>query len=228
MRRGTLRVQAGRRLDGSGLMDFNARYYDPYLNRWLQPDSIVTDPYNPLDSDRYSFVRNNPVNRVDPDTHRSYIDVGENGHCSSFEPFAQYDIKFTDAGLDAYLLYLRASQDSSKWWNKDHSFTQAEYLGLETLWERSDVPEIEGLLIEATTRQLWMRKALFHRGVEEGIIRTVGVPVALLECGTLLESSLVVIWPHALATNLHHIPTSFLVKMKRVLLSERERSVIKY
>jgi len=54
---------------GFGLMDYNARYYDPYLNRFLSPDSIIQDPYNSLDWDRYSYVRNNPVRYNDPSGH---------------------------------------------------------------------------------------------------------------------------------------------------------------
>ncbi len=49
-----------------GLYFYGARWYDPYLNRWIQPDSIVPDPYNPQDFDRYSYVRNNPVRYSDP------------------------------------------------------------------------------------------------------------------------------------------------------------------
>jgi RHS repeat-associated protein len=57
----TLRRQA--------VMVYAARWYDPYLNRWLQPDTIIPDPYDPLSFDRYAYVRNNPVNRVDPSGH---------------------------------------------------------------------------------------------------------------------------------------------------------------
>lgn len=34
---------------------------DPYLNRRIQPDSIIPSLNNPLDWDRYSYVRNNPL-----------------------------------------------------------------------------------------------------------------------------------------------------------------------
>jgi RHS repeat-associated protein len=61
-----------------GLYFYNARWYDPYLNRWIQPDSIIPDQYNPLDYDRYSYVRNNPVIYTDPTGH----DVG----CSAANP----------------------------------------------------------------------------------------------------------------------------------------------
>jgi hypothetical protein len=32
----------------------------------MQPDPIIQDPYNPIDFDRYAYVRNNPVNFNDP------------------------------------------------------------------------------------------------------------------------------------------------------------------
>ncbi len=59
-----------------GIYFYNARYYDSYLNRWLQPDSIVPDPYNILDYDRYSYARNNPVRYNDPSGH--YVCSGYN------------------------------------------------------------------------------------------------------------------------------------------------------
>ena len=56
-----------------GLDYYIARFYDPYLNRFLSPDSIVPDPYNPLDWDRYSYARNNPLRYTDPDGHLPII-----------------------------------------------------------------------------------------------------------------------------------------------------------
>ncbi len=52
-----------------GLMDYNARMYDPYLNQWTQPDSIIPQPYNPQSFDRYAYVLNNPINLIDPSGH---------------------------------------------------------------------------------------------------------------------------------------------------------------
>jgi RHS repeat-associated protein len=57
--------------EGFGLMFYNARWYDPYLNHMTQPDSIVPDPYNSQDYDRYAYARNNPLKYTDPSGHRS-------------------------------------------------------------------------------------------------------------------------------------------------------------
>jgi RHS repeat-associated protein len=59
----------GQKLDATGLMYYGARYYDAYLNRWIQPDTIVPQPGNPQDLNRYSYARNNPLKYVDPSGH---------------------------------------------------------------------------------------------------------------------------------------------------------------
>jgi hypothetical protein len=50
-------------------MFYHARYYAPYLNRWIQPDTIIPDPASPQSLNRYSYVRNNPLRFVDPSGH---------------------------------------------------------------------------------------------------------------------------------------------------------------
>jgi hypothetical protein len=50
-------------------MFYVARWYDPYLNRFIQPDSIVPDPKNPVAWDRYAYSANNPVKYNDPSGH---------------------------------------------------------------------------------------------------------------------------------------------------------------
>jgi RHS repeat-associated protein len=51
---------------GIGLYFYNARWYDPYLNRWIQPDPIVPNPLSPADWNRYAYVRDNPLKYIDP------------------------------------------------------------------------------------------------------------------------------------------------------------------
>ena len=48
-----------------GLYDYRARWYEPILGRFVQPDTIVPNPGNPQDLNRYAYVRNNPLRYVD-------------------------------------------------------------------------------------------------------------------------------------------------------------------
>jgi RHS repeat-associated protein len=50
----------------SGMVYLRSRYYNVYLNQFIQPDTIVPDPRTPADWNRYAYTRNNPVNYVDP------------------------------------------------------------------------------------------------------------------------------------------------------------------
>ncbi|HQI84911.1 MAG TPA: RHS repeat-associated core domain-containing protein [Anaerolineae bacterium] len=51
---------------GLGLYDYNARYYDPALSRFIQADTIVPSPANPQSLNRYAYVLNNPLRYTDP------------------------------------------------------------------------------------------------------------------------------------------------------------------
>jgi RHS repeat-associated protein len=79
------RTEGGYGINGSAgslgsLMDYNARtdsyiesgggrMYSPILGRFLSPDSIVPHPGDPQSLNRYSYTRNNPTSRNDPDGH---------------------------------------------------------------------------------------------------------------------------------------------------------------
>ncbi|KQC04252.1 MAG: hypothetical protein APR53_00120 [Methanoculleus sp. SDB] len=53
----------------SGLYYYDARYYDPELTRFTQPDSIIQEIYNPQNLNKYAYVLNNPVRYTDPSGH---------------------------------------------------------------------------------------------------------------------------------------------------------------
>jgi RHS repeat-associated protein len=53
-----------------GLMDYKARFYSPYLNRFIQPDTLIPDPLNPQAWNRFSYVANRPLNFNDPTGHK--------------------------------------------------------------------------------------------------------------------------------------------------------------
>src|SRR3972149_151018 len=57
----------GKELDPeTGLMYYGGRYYDPILARFISADPFVPSPGNPQSLNRYSYVQNTPVNRIDP------------------------------------------------------------------------------------------------------------------------------------------------------------------
>jgi len=60
----------GQRNEASfGLMDYNARYYDSLLGRFISADTMVPDPANPQSLNRYSYTINNPLKYTDPTGH---------------------------------------------------------------------------------------------------------------------------------------------------------------
>jgi hypothetical protein len=48
---------------------YGARWYDSALARFLSPDSLIPDPANSLDWDRYQYARSNPLKFSDPSGH---------------------------------------------------------------------------------------------------------------------------------------------------------------
>jgi len=55
--------------DETGLYYYGARYYDPELARFIQPDTIIPDIGNPQSWNRYSYTLNNPLKYTDPSGH---------------------------------------------------------------------------------------------------------------------------------------------------------------
>jgi RHS repeat-associated protein len=53
----------------TGLMYYGARYYSPEFRVFVQPDTLLPDPYNPQALNRYSYCLNNPLRYTDPSGH---------------------------------------------------------------------------------------------------------------------------------------------------------------
>ncbi len=65
----------GQRLDAEcGLYYYGARYYDPELGRFVAPDTIVPDSFDPQTLNRYTYAGNNPILFVDPSGNIFIID----------------------------------------------------------------------------------------------------------------------------------------------------------
>jgi len=53
----------------TGFYNYDARHYDPNASRFISPDSLLPNPYDPQQLNRYAYARNNPLKYVDPSGH---------------------------------------------------------------------------------------------------------------------------------------------------------------
>ena len=60
----------------TGLEFLRARYYNANPGRFFQEDTYLGDITDPLTLNRYAYVKNSPLNYVDPSGHRTYWDCG--------------------------------------------------------------------------------------------------------------------------------------------------------
>ena len=59
----------GQKRDATGLMYYNARYYDPAQGAFISPDSMVPNPASVIDHNRFLYARGNPLKYTDPTGH---------------------------------------------------------------------------------------------------------------------------------------------------------------
>jgi RHS repeat-associated protein len=69
---------------GFGLMDYGARYYDPYLGRFISADTVVPDYANPQALNRYAYTLGNPLRYTDPTGHYIFEEDPD-------DPYIMYD-----------------------------------------------------------------------------------------------------------------------------------------
>jgi RHS repeat-associated protein len=103
----TDRLYTGQRWEaGIGLYDYNARYYDPALGRFVQADSVVPSPHNSQSFNRYLYTLGNPLRYTDPSGH-SCVDALD-GY-----PAEAYDCMDSDANV--LVFYLNGLGGSSEY-----------------------------------------------------------------------------------------------------------------
>ncbi len=86
----------GEKQAGTGFYQMGARWYDPYIAQWIEPDSIVPDLTDPQSLNRYSYALNNPLRYTDPSGH----DVGCPG-CDDSEVVAGGGLGVAGGGSEA-------------------------------------------------------------------------------------------------------------------------------
>jgi RHS repeat-associated protein len=81
-----------RYVKAAGVYAYGARMYDPTLGRFLQPDPMVPDAFSPQNLNRYTYVLNDPTNRIDPTGNFSeYPGEYDSGFNVSFISYTIYD-----------------------------------------------------------------------------------------------------------------------------------------
>ncbi len=85
----TDRTFTGQKRDATGLMYYNARYYDPALGTFISPDSFVPDAGMVIDYNRFLYGRGNPLKFTDPSGQEAYCFMG------GFNPNTKKDTRFT-------------------------------------------------------------------------------------------------------------------------------------
>jgi RHS repeat-associated protein len=109
--------QVSRRFTGqvfdteSGLYYYNARYFDPELGRFIQPDTIISDLSNPQSYNRYSYCLNDPLAYNDPSGHVSTLAVilglGDSEATSEADAWAK-TVRNTSGNLQGYASFADA------------------------------------------------------------------------------------------------------------------------
>jgi RHS repeat-associated protein len=122
---------------------YGARWYDPQLSRFLQPDTVIPDLQNSLDWDRFAYVRNNPVRYNDPTGHVCSDPEDPNPTCEKAGTTKLKKVSYkidkdnlTKGGRRAYELY-RKARNNPGWWNNNKSgtLTVEQFYGIFVLHE---------------------------------------------------------------------------------------------
>jgi RHS repeat-associated protein len=158
----TSRRYTGQRMEGIGLYDYGARWFDASLGRFVQADTIVPNPGDPQAWDRYAAMANNPIRFIDPTGHRECESSTSDQQCGFMRPHsvavAQRLLKpyrvtlvgdwIADDAYSAYEGVYQISQRASNITGQDPissfksiyhgmEFVQVDYKCLEGCWGRS-------------------------------------------------------------------------------------------
>ena len=89
-----------------GLMYYVARWYDSEIGQFIQADTIVLDPYNPMDWNHYAYAHYSPLNYVDPSGHSAFTPPSKN-------------VRMTDGSYDFNFKKVIGQPPDSSWLEND-------------------------------------------------------------------------------------------------------------
>ena len=134
-----------------GLINMNARLYDPAVGRFLSPDNYIQDPTNSQNFNRYSYCLNNPLKYVDLTGEIYWYQDGDGNWKFSRDPLKNNDDDFFgynwndmhrnkdifgwggfgSSGNMAYYTMMGILNNSSSWYSyvNGHMYYVAQSLG---------------------------------------------------------------------------------------------------
>lgn len=153
----------------TGLMFYNARWYDPVLGRFVSPDPLVPSPGNPQGLNRYSYVYNRPLVLRDPSgydplgpawTFRFWVAHGQLPTDEDRQD-RLFSLMFPGTGL----LGIWTSKD----WEYYHDHREALWGG-EWNWRVHEEPGLDRFLMH-----LARLSAYYLAGEEDEFVRAIGL-----------------------------------------------------
>ena len=144
---GTLRTDrtfTGQKEDGTGLLYYNARYYDPALGTFISPDSMVPDAGMVVDYNRFLYARGNPLKYSDPtgndpldeNWEREFYDVHNREPTDKDRYDRLFSLLFLGSGPNVSWTYsdwkrYHDHSDPKDYWNEVREWPGARHPGLE-------------------------------------------------------------------------------------------------
>jgi RHS repeat-associated protein len=105
-------------IDSFGLYDYNARYYDPNLGRFISADTFVPgEGYDAQGLNRYTYCLNNPVIRVDPTGHDSYVFYSPGDHGFAQQAYAEKSSLENMYNTPVHMIEITSEEQFKEEWN---------------------------------------------------------------------------------------------------------------
>ncbi|WP_043806856.1 RHS repeat-associated core domain-containing protein [Desulfatibacillum aliphaticivorans] len=148
--------------ESTGLYNYDARHYDPAIGRFISPDSLIPNLYDPQQLNPYAYCRNNPLIYVDPSGHYTVGDIdASHDACLGFFGGSVDDIgrlsslwsnnrteeayTSTNTNLSKPLVLVSTLEQTRPMWQAASAFGVADLIGIAA---RSVLPQAVGLAVQ--------------------------------------------------------------------------------
>ncbi|MFT9487212.1 MAG: RHS repeat-associated core domain-containing protein [Tepidibacillus sp.] len=146
----------------TGLIDLNARMYNPVVGRFMSADTYPGTLANPLSQNRYAYVMNNPINMWDPTGHVPEWVRNRSSHYSESESSSRLVVNFWDFidyySRDTGWQLQRKERDQKYYYEyyKKSVYEQWDYVHHRVVWDKIVDEETgsEDLLLDSYNYEL--------------------------------------------------------------------------